>query len=146
MRIRAHGSNLLDKAIEGLDRHCQRAVAYGAILLNVALQDAIEPSNVRGCGLDSRTLASADRGKHSEGKWKDSGHPAWLQSFQQLLGFLESRESLFRLPELASVDPAPHAMVIHGITQVKHLVEHHIFERQRRRGRIIENTSDDNSI
>src|SRR3989442_565691 len=69
-----------------------------------------------------------------------------LQFFEQLLGFLQPRVSAFGLAEFARVDPPPHPMVIHRITQVQHLMEHHVFQRQPRRRKIIEDPADDDGI
>src|SRR5438128_45331 len=44
------------------------------------------------------------------------------------------------------MDSPPGAMVVHAVAQVQHLVEHHVFERQRWRDGIVENPADYDGI
>ena len=47
MRVRAYRSNLTHKKAERVERHPQSAIPYRSILLDVALQDAVERRAVR---------------------------------------------------------------------------------------------------
>src|SRR5712692_360343 len=127
MRIRAYGADLFHKATERIERHPHGGVPDRSILLDGSAS-----------GWRRRPRCPAPPA--------GSCGFAWLELFQQSFGFFEAWESLLGLAKFTRMDPPPHAMVVHAVAQVQHFMEHHVFERQRRRRRMVENPADDDGV
>ncbi len=62
IRIRTHGSDLLDEASEGIEAGLQRGVLHRSVIQNITLQDVVECGNIRGC----RIVRAEERGDEQE--------------------------------------------------------------------------------
>jgi hypothetical protein len=65
---------------------------------------------------------------------------------QQRLRLFELRKEFLVRLELGRVDAPAGAAVIYRIVQVQHLVVHHIFEREARGARVVEDAADDDHV
>src|SRR5579883_3100346 len=69
-----------------------------------------------------------------------------LQPLYYFLGFPHLRKFLFRFPKFPGVHTAACPLMLHGIAQVEHFVEHNVVERKGWDLRPIENPADDNRV